>query len=311
MTEPNYWFPPPDLPPPADQTKLSFGGDQVAPGVYVFDRQQIITRAINVAGATGRPLLIDGPSGCGKSSLAHHIAWAMRWDLQSLPITSRTQATDLLYTVDQIQRVHDAQVKRLAGIERYIRPGVLWRGFDPDAANHKRGSSSTWVKEGGGSHLPTPGHGAVILLDEIDKAEPDVPNNLLVPLGAYRFEVPELDAEVSAQRIPFIVLTTNNERKLPPAFLRRCVHLTLPAPDRGRLIETGKAHQMGPQRTLKAIADLFLPASSTPHLQAAVSIAEYLDAVRACTELSIDPTAANWQWLHSIIMGSDQQGISA
>ena len=307
MTEPKYWFQPSSTPAQADGSEVASAGDRAAPDVYVFDKDQLIVRAVNVAGATGRPLLIDGPSGCGKSSLAYYIAWAMRWPLHSISITSRTQATDLMYTVDQLKRLQDAQAKELKEIENYIRPGVLWKGFDPEGAKQVTASSVPKPEAtANGAKLPQPNSGAVILIDEIDKADPDVPNNLLVPLGSYRFEVPELAGVVHAQQIPFIVLTSNNERKLPPAFLRRCVHLTLPEPDEERVIAAGRAHNAAPDATITAIARLFFPGTATARREAPVSIAEYLDAVRACHALSIDPGSDHWKWVHSIIMGRDQ-----
>lgn len=311
MTSPTYWFPPTTLPSQSEHARTATAGDRAAPDVYVFDQHEVISRAVNVAGATGRPLLIDGPSGCGKSSLAYYIAWAMRWDLFPFSITSRTQAGDLLYTVDHLRRLRDAQVDKLGKMERYVRPGVLWKGFDPEGAS-RIGSAVPAAPESvtNGSALPQPGRGAVVLIDEIDKADPDVPNNLLLPLGSYQFEVPELNTVVRSRQVPFVVLTTNNERKLPPAFLRRCVHLTLPDPDQDRLIKAGRAHKAGSEETIKTIAELFCPAQGAPpRPEAPVSIAEYLDAVRACEKLGIDPTQDDWKWVQSIVLGrGDQQG---
>ena len=122
MTEPTYWFPPSSTPAQPDGSQVASAGDSVAPDVYVFDKDQLIVRAVNVAGATGRPLLIDGPSGCGKSSLANYIAWAMRWPLHCITVTSRTQATGLMYSVDPLKRLQDAQAKELKGIKNYTRP---------------------------------------------------------------------------------------------------------------------------------------------------------------------------------------------
>jgi MoxR-like ATPase len=306
MTSPRFWFPPPFQPVPQTSPQVAPAGDRVASSVYVFDKGDSIFRAVNVAGATGRPLLVDGPSGCGKSSLAHHIAWAMQWPLHFFPVTSRTQAADLLYGIDQLKRLQDAQAQQLKTIDAYINPGVLWKGFDPDGASKVSASPLPHTKTSSLSTvLPRPTEGAVILIDEIDKADPDVPNNLLVPLGSYKFPVPELDTTVYAQQIPFIILTTNNERKLSPAFLRRCVHLTLSSPDEDLLIETGKAHQAAPELTLKAVAKVFIPAKRR---DVSVSIAEYLDAVRACNTLSIDPESDDWKWVQNIVIGRTDRG---
>src|ERR1051326_4343348 len=208
--------------------RASFSGDRRNDeAIYVYN-DDTLTRAVNVAGASGRPLLIGGPSGCGKTSLAFHVAQTMKWPLFMMSVTSRTQARDLLYTIDHLRRLQDAYDKKLGPWGNYLKPGPLWEAFDPEAAAARTGNSPLPNAADGQIRLPEPGpeNGAVVLLDEIDKADPDVPNNLLEPLGSYEFGVEELDkAKVYARRFPFIVLTTNNERQLPAAFLRRCIQV--------------------------------------------------------------------------------------
>jgi MoxR-like ATPase len=308
-TNDKFWFAPRRDKSPRIAPHSTAAGDRSAAHVYVFDDKDAIVRAVNVAGATGRPLLVDGPSGCGKSSLALYVAWYMDWPLHFFPVTSRTQSSDLMYKIDHLKRLQDAQAKTLKPMAEYVEPEALWKAFDPAGAAARRAPVSE-VSLGDPFALPRrgPQNGAVVLIDEIDKADPDVPNNLLVPLGSYRFRVPELNIDVYAQQVPFIVLTTNNERKLPPAFLRRCVHLTLPAPDQKRLLAAGEAHygtdnpKDAINTTIRQIAGLFAP-STTAGREGSVSIAEYLDAVRACQALHIDVTTDDWKWVQSIVVG--------
>ncbi len=162
---------------------------------------------------------------------------------------------------------------------------------------------------------PGPGSGdddrpAIILIDEIDKADPDVPNDLLVPFGSLTFVVDETGETVTAPaaRRPLLVLTTNEERDLPPAFLRRCVTIRLPDPTRDRLISIGRAHfPDADDARLGSIAGQFVP--EPPVDGEAVSIgstAEYLDAIQASLDLRIspDPTDAAWAQIVQAIVGS-------
>jgi MoxR-like ATPase len=271
--------------------------------VYVYDEKTI--RAVNVAGVTGRPLLVEGPSGCGKSSLAEHVAHVMDWDLYTFTVTSRTQAGDLLYRIDQLKRLRDASTGNpVTDLSCYIEPGVLWEAFDKEGAAARTASARQSV-ELDPFRVPVKGRGrgTVVLLDEIDKADPDVPNNLLLPLGSFRFSVNELSVDrrefhVYAQRIPLVILTTNNERRLPDAFLRRCVNLMVSQPNQQRFIDAGTVHFPNASRqTIETIADLLLKGATTKSVP---STAEYLDTVRACIALGIDPNGADWQWLKQI-----------
>jgi MoxR-like ATPase len=266
-------------------------GDVDDGAVYVYDPD--IEMAVNVALATARPLLISGPPGSGKSSLAPNVAKVKEWRYIRQTISTRIEARDLQWTTDAVQRLGDAQVGQLKPPEWYIRPGPLWQAFDPsDAAKYGPQSESRGDPDE---------QRAVVLLDEIDKADPDVPNDLLVPLGSFTFPVPELDHVVKLQvEPPLIVLTTNDERELSRPFVRRCVVLSLGAPDRKRLLDIARKHfGDAPEQLLTDVADALdqveVPAGSVPP-----STAEYLDAVNACVRLGVTPKSDQWKTIEAI-----------
>ncbi|KQP26500.1 MoxR family ATPase [Methylobacterium sp. Leaf100] len=277
--------------------------------VYVYDAEEQVVLAVNVALATGRPLLVFGPPGSGKSSLAANIARSLGWRYYETTVTSRTQAQDLLWHYDAIRRLADAhrqgsaaspQGGSEADLHRYIEPGIFWWAFDPDSAR-RRG----WADQ----QCPFPtaldpanagGAAAVVLIDEIDKADPDLPNNLLVPIGSSSFTVVETATVVRAETPPLIIITSNGERDLPAAFLRRCIAVQLPEPNLQRLVTVATTH-FGPdhdqlyrelaQKTFELAAEYRRRGLRSP------SAAEYLDVVRACLKLGIAPESEVWQFL--------------
>lgn len=265
-------------------------GDRTAERVYVYDDDIVL--AVNVALATGRPLLVSGEPGTGKTSLAQDVADRLGWRYYELAVTSRTQGQDLLWRFDAVRRLADAQAgKRGDDLkdENYVEPGVLWRAFDPESAERFGEDPRKGVKS----------QSAVVLLDEIDKADPDVPNNLLGALDSYEFRVPvkPVDIVVRAEHTPLVVLTTNDERELPRAFLRRCVSLTLEAPAKERLLEIARAHfPDGNEALFDKVADeLFAIRKENERSDRKLpAIAEYLDAVRACERLELAPGSPGW-----------------
>lgn len=285
-------------------------GDRRDGVVYVYDERIIL--AVNVAMATGRPLLVRGPSGCGKSSLARHVARVKGWRYYERVISSRTQAHDLLWEMDHLRRLQDAQAKTLqSNLASYIRPGVLWWAFDRESAGRQAkrvfsGETSDRLDP----NLEADHDRAVVLLDEIDKADPDVPNNLLVPLGSLEFQVEETGEVVKARKdnAPFVLITTNDERDLPTAFLRRCIELTLEAPGWDRLEEivrehfpkmSGKDRKGIRERIEKAAGD---GAGALP------SPAELLDVVRAWDDLG--PKLSDDAWKDILNMAVWKPGRS-
>jgi MoxR-like ATPase len=286
-------------PPPPKPVSAAGPGDRRDGGVYSYTPQ--ITLAVDVALATGRPLLVRGPSGGGKSSLARNAARVLKWRYYEQVVSSRTQAQDLLWEIDHLKRLQDAQIHQLrGGIGSYIRPGVLWWAFDRASAQSQAQQFHGDEKD----HDPNLGddhYRAVVLLDEIDKADPDMPNNLLVPLGSLELQVLETEpVKTPDGKAPLVVITTNEERELPPAFLRRCVELKLEPPDRERLIGIGKLHFPKASKTLlEALADLILSAPPGGTAQPP-SIAEFLDTVRACDTLGVEPDSEKWKPLVSV-----------
>ncbi|MDR4484628.1 MAG: MoxR family ATPase [Nitrospirales bacterium] len=288
-------------------------GDARDGQVYVYNEE--IKLAINVALATGRPLLVRGAPGSGKSSLAPNIARKAQWRYYEGVITSRTEARDLLWTFDAVRRLGDAHSGGAKLPVEYIEPGVLWWAFNPESAAF-RGRDSSERKGVTPLSDPSPRKHvrAVVLLDEIDKADPDVPNNLLVALGSREFTVLETGKTIVSVQVPLVVITTNNERALPAAFLRRCVVLALPDPAPDRLKVIGKAHVKGiPVELFEAAANKFneLKLQARAFRLREPSTAEYLDLLWACKHLKVTSiTDSRWSdvshatlWKHDTLPG--------
>jgi MoxR-like ATPase len=216
---------------------------ELAESWHQWSRREI--DALELAVAAKRPLLVRGEPGTGKTQLARAAAQHLSWRLETTTIHARYEAQDLQFRFDAVKRLADAQSmdsngrtlrKREAD---YWEPGPLWRSFDWSSAC-RFGSGRALVNE------PVP-LGQVLLIDEIDKAESDLPNALLEALGQRSFRIPALGLVVGGfgQRLPLVIFTTNEERELPAAFLRRCIVLNL---DAGKgsyqqwLVARGQAH---------------------------------------------------------------------
>jgi MoxR-like ATPase len=274
--------------PPTTQT-----ADRRDGRVYVYTDAVVL--AVNVALATGRPLLVLGEPGSGKSSLAANAArWLGRRYLEHV-ISSRTSAQDLLWTTNTLQRLSDASQGQVKGGDAYLEPGVLWWAFDPESAGAYASKLAVHYGWSGGEQAD-PSRPAVVLLDEIDKAEPDVPNDLLVPLGAGEFGVWLDKPPVRWKAPPLVIITSNRERELPNAFVRRCIVLPLPSPDADRLVTIAEAHFGGTDPLFRRIATEIIAMTSSQGTTRAVNAAEYLDAVRACKALDIDLDKAPSLW---------------
>jgi len=214
----------------------------------VYEMPTGLELAVRVALATDRPLLLSGEPGSGKSSLAPYVA--RRRDLRYYEhvVTSRTQATDLLWTFDSVRRLADAQLHRgsLHDAE-YLQPGVLWWSLAPESALSRGGALRADQRRDPLVRFSQAQRtqGAVVLVDEIDKADPDVPNSLLVPLGSQQFTIAETGSTVRREpgvETHLTIITTNGERELPQAFLRRCVTFELPPPNLESLLRIAAKH---------------------------------------------------------------------
>jgi MoxR-like ATPase len=290
--------------------------------------------ALRVALATGRPLLLRGDPGSGKSSLAAYAARQRGWRYYEHVVTSRTEARDLLWTFDSVRRLADAEA-RISSAELkdydYVEPGVLWWAFAPESARRRGAPAGQAVGEavepnGEVNRKRSPDH-AVVLIDEIDKADPDMPNGLLVPLGSSDWVVVETNTSVyketpvnplgPGESRHLVVITTNEERELPQAFLRRCVVLWLEHPDPKRLEVIARAHMETYEEDFtdedEALASEL--AEVLEHLRTEAqqrgirppSTAEYLDAVRACRSLGITVGGKDWEGLRGLILIKPQQ----
>ena len=225
---------------------------------HVFDERS--AHAIRAALAAERPLLLRGEPGTGKSQLARAAAAILKRMFISEVVHARSESQDLLWRYDAVRRLGDAQAIGAAGLNekqvnarlaqiKYVSPGSLWWAFDWTSANAQNLLSSQQfvapVKPKGWSET----RGGVILIDEIDKAEAELPNGLLETLGNGGFAVPWRAGSVRNVKgpAPLVIITTNEERELPAAFVRRCLVLRLALPTNDKeflelLCARGKLH---------------------------------------------------------------------
>jgi MoxR-like ATPase len=221
--------------------------DHLGASHHQWDQREI--DALTLALAANRPLLVRGEPGTGKTQLARAAAQHLGWELESVTIHARFEPQDLQWRFDAIKRLADASspattAEMLDGRRaEYWEPGPLWKAYDWATATDY-GSCRT--RKDAEEPPPAPA-GFVVLIDEIDKADADLPNALLEVLGARCFSIPALNLKIGGPNRPqpLVIITTNEERELPPAFQRRCVVLNLDAGSRDYqawLIERGKAH---------------------------------------------------------------------
>jgi len=211
--------------------------------------------AVNAAVQLRRPLLVKGEPGTGKTVLAHEIAGALGAPLIEWHVKSTTRAHQGLYEYDAVARLRDGQLgdPRVHDIANYIRRGKLWEAFTAPT-------------------LP------VLLIDEIDKADIEFPNDLLQELDRMEFHVYETGETVKAAERPVVVITSNNEKELPDAFLRRCFFHYIRFPDRDTMTKIVEVHFPGIQKMLVSRAlDLFYEVRDVPGIKKKPSTSELLD----------------------------------
>src|ERR1044072_7072988 len=211
--------------------------------------------AVNAAVTLRRPLLVKGEPGTGKTILAHEIAAAIGAPLIEWHVKSTTKAHQGLYEYDAVARLRDGQLgdERVHDISNYIRRGSVWEAFTSP-------------------ELP------VLLIDEIDKADIEFPNDLLTELDRMEFHVYETGETVRAAERPIVVITSNNEKELPDAFLRRCFFHYIKFPDRETMQAIVDVHFPGIQKILVSKAmDIFYDIREVPGLKKKPSTSELLD----------------------------------
>ena len=214
-----------------------------------------LSMAVNAAVELQRPLLVKGEPGTGKTMLAEEVAKALGLNLIQWHIKSTTKAQQGLYEYDAVSRLRDSQLgkEKVHEIGNYIRPGKLWDAFAADEP-------------------------VVLLIDEIDKADIEFPNDLLLELDRMEFFVYETGETVIAKHRPVIVITSNNEKELPDAFLRRCFFHFISFPNRDTMKKIIEVHHPGIQNHLvKDALEIFFNLREIPGLKKKPSTSELID----------------------------------
>lgn len=287
--------------------------------VHLFDDDAI--DAINAALAARRPLLLRGEPGVGKSQMARAAARALKRNFVQFVVDAHCEPRDLLWHFDAVRRLADAQLgnalqekpdvlKKKLDVANYVQPGPLWWAFEWETAKNQAENVKQPFPEPQYEEC-RPENGCVLLIDEIDKAEMDVPNGLLEALGDCRFTPMGSKKPVCATTpFPLVIITTNEERMLPPAFVRRCLVLHMDLfRDSGKqsevsdenkpprknastiLIERAQAHFPGldEEEVLRPAVEMLLKDRAFAKKEQLLPLpgqAEYLDLVRAVKELS-------------------------
>ena len=219
--------------------------------VATEDLQMAVNAAVNLQ----RPLLIKGEPGTGKTLLAQEVAGALGLRLIQWHIKSTTKAQQGLYEYDAVSRLRDSQLgdAKVQDIGNYIKPGKLWEAFTADET-------------------------VVLLIDEVDKADIEFPNDLLVELDKMEFFVYETGETIRATKRPIVMITSNNEKELPDAFLRRCFFHYISFPDRDTMSRIIEVHYPGiKQQLVRDAMDVFFEVRGVPGLKKKPSTSELID----------------------------------
>jgi len=222
--------------------------------------------AVNAAIALERPLLVKGEPGTGKTELARQVAGALGLRLLEWSVKSTTRAQQGLYDYDAVSRLRDSQLgdPRVGDVRNYLRKGKLWEAFEADER-------------------------VVLLIDEIDKADIEFPNDLLQELDRMEFFVYETGETIAATHRPIVIITSNNEKELPDAFLRRCFFHFIRFPDADTLAQIVQVHFPEVKQSLLAEAlSQFYALRETPGLKKRPSTSEALDWIRLLMAEDLD-----------------------
>ena len=225
--------------------------------------------AVNAAVTLERPLLVKGEPGTGKTVLAHEVAGALGKPLIEWHIKSTTKAQQGLYEYDAVSRLRDSQLgeERVHDIANYIQPGKLWDAFTADEQ-------------------------VVLLIDEIDKADIEFPNDLLLELDRMEFFVYETQELIKAKQRPIVIITSNNEKELPDAFLRRCFFHYIRFPDTETMERIVEVHHPNLKKNLLHEAlTAFFEVRDVPGLKKKPSTSELLDWIKLLVVEDIPPEA--------------------
>jgi len=236
-------------------------------GTESYVAPEDLTIAVNAAIALERPLLVKGEPGTGKTELARQVAGALGLRIIEWHVKSTTKAQQGLYEYDAVSRLRDSQLgdERVRDVRNYIRKGKLWEAFEADEK-------------------------VVLLIDEIDKADIEFPNDLLQELDRMEFFVYETGETVRARHRPIVIITSNNEKELPDAFLRRCFFHYIRFPDMETLKRIVEVHHPGiKERLLTAALTRFFEIRETPGLKKKPSTSEVLDWLKLLMAEDLDP----------------------
>ncbi|WP_299195272.1 MoxR family ATPase [uncultured Litoreibacter sp.] len=227
-----------------------------------------LTVAVNASVALQRPLLVKGEPGTGKTELALQVSAALGLEMIEWHVKSTTKAQQGLYEYDAVSRLRDSQLgdEKVHDVKNYIRKGKLWQAFE--ASERK-----------------------VLLIDEVDKADIEFPNDLLQELDRMEFHVYETGETITAKQRPIVIITSNNEKELPDAFLRRCFFHYIKFPDAETLKKIVEVHHPGIKPALlNAALTEFFEIRETPGLKKKPSTSEVLDWLKLLLAEDLDPS---------------------
>lgn len=286
------------------------------PSAYLLSPSQ--AGAIQAAFLSNRPLLVRGDPGLGKSQLAYAIASILDWGVVKAVVQYNTSIESLLFDVDHIERLHFAnlqtQNKTDLSVNRFLKPGNIWQAIAPNSLDDL--SSELNLLENNKHKKPHAKEGTVLLIDEIDKADSSLPNALLDVLDTGEISCPYVNFAIKAnqEKHPYmVVVTSNEERLLPMAFIRRCAILDLTLDDKNQLMAVFEAHKTHDEKLKKLskelaeqVADfIFEQRDNSKDYKPGTS--EFLDTLRALSQFEKDDREAKLATLQKHLIVKSQQ----